>query len=62
MYDDDEGGTIGYDNLAKAAEDLGMDLSKEEILEMLKFADRKSIGEVDMEDFMYVMLQGGLYE
>ena len=38
-----------------------MPLTKEDIYEMLKFADTKDIGEVDMDDFLRVMKEAGLY-
>ena len=55
MYDDDEGGTIGFENLKRASEDLNVPLEDDEIKEMLAFADTKGLGEVDMEDFFRVM-------
>ena len=41
MYDEDEGGTIGFENLMQASLDLGMSLGEEEIYDMLQFADTK---------------------
>ena len=39
MYDDDDGGTIGVENLRRAANDLGESIKDEEIYMMLKIAD-----------------------
>ena len=62
MYDDDEGGTIGFDNLQRAAEDLNTDLTDQEINMMIEFADTKDLGEVDLDDFFRVMREAKLYE
>jgi centrin-1 len=43
MYDDDEGGTIGFENLQRASEDLNVDLSDNEINMMIEFADTKDL-------------------
>ena len=56
MYDDDEGGTIGFDNLKRASEDLQLTIDDDELYQMLQFADKKNLGgEVDLEDFFQVM-------
>lgn len=69
MYDDDDGGTISYENLRKVADDIGITydeegtpypVSDEYINKMIKFADRKNAGEVDREDFMLMMQEAGL--
>jgi len=62
MYDDDEGGTIGFENLQRAAEDLNVDLTTDEINMMIEFADTKDLQEVDMDDFFRVMREAKLYE
>jgi len=43
MYDDDEGGTIDFNNLRKVATDLEEDIyiDDEEIEKMIKLADTK---------------------
>ena len=56
MYDDDEGGTIGFENLKRASKDLWLDIDDKEINQMLKFADMKNGGEeVDLDDFFCIM-------
>jgi len=62
MYDDDEGGTIGFENLQRASEDLNVPLTDEEIHMMIQFADSKNLSEVDMDDFFRVMREAKLYE
>ena len=61
MYDDDEGGTIGFDNLKRASEDLNVPLDDDEIYDMLTFADTKNLTEVDLEDFFKVMQDAKLF-
>ena len=61
MYDDDDGGTISFENLRKVADYFGSDAEDHEIYSMLKMADRRNDGEnVDFEDFMRVMKLAGL--
>lgn len=61
MYDDDDGGTISFENLRKVADYFGSDAEDHEIYSMLKMADRRNDGEnVDFEDFMRVMKMAGL--
>ena len=63
MYDDDDGGTIDFVNLRKVATELAYEnISDEDCIKMIKIADRKNRGEVDIDDFMSVMRQGGLFE
>ena len=64
MYDDDEGGTIDFNNLRKVATDLEEDtyIDDEEIEKMIKLADTKGAGSVDFEDFMAIMRKGKLFE
>jgi Ca2+-binding EF-hand superfamily protein len=64
MYDDDEGGTIDFNNLRKVANELEEDfyLDDEEIELMIKLADTKGLGSVDIEDFMAVMERGKLFK
>ena len=60
MYDDDDGQTIGYDNLKKVADELEENVKPSEIKLMLKIGDRHNKyggEEVDFEDFMYIMEQ-----
>jgi len=64
MYDDDDNGTISFENLEKVAAELEEDISDHEIKMMLKVGDRlnKYGGEaVDFADFMYIMEQANLF-
>jgi Ca2+-binding EF-hand superfamily protein len=64
MYDDDEGGTIDFNNLRKVATELEEDIyiDDEEIELMIKMADTKGVGSVDLEDFMAIMQRGKLFD
>lgn len=62
MYDDDDGGTIDFVNLRKVATELAYEnITDEDCIKMIRIADRKGTGEVDIEDFMEVMRKGGLF-
>lgn len=61
-YDDDGNGQIGYDNLAKAAKTLQIEVTDEELIEMIKLGDSKNLGYVEEDDFMALMEKGKLYE
>ena len=68
MYDDDDGGTIDFENLKKVAEEMAKEMkepviSNNEIACMIKMGDRKHGGKcVDLEDFMFVMESAGLLD
>ena len=67
MYDDDDGGTIGLDNLQSVRNDLGYDYGDDALRLMLKFGDpapneRYGGQEVDFEQFMVIMEKAGLYK
>ena len=63
MYDDDEGGTIDFNNLRKVATELEEDtyIDDEDIELMIKLADTKGAGSVDFEDFMAIMAKAKLF-
>ena len=63
MYDDDENGTISFENLEKVAAELEEDISDYELKMMLQVGDRNKHGgeQVDFEDFMYIMEQANLF-
>ena len=64
MYDDDEGGTIDFNNLRKVATELEEDtyIDDEDIELMIKLADTKGAGSVDFEDFMAIMAKAKLFK
>lgn len=49
-------------NLANAAETLEVDVTEEELEEMVRIGDFKKQGFVDMEDFMKLMAIGKMYD
>ena len=64
MYDDDDGKTISFENLKRAANDLEQDIKDEELIMMLKIADYNHIYEgveVDLDQFMYIMEKSGMF-
>ena len=66
MYDDDDGGTISFDNLKKVSDELQqnnqLDVTDADLVEMLKLADKKHGGtEVDFNDFMRLMEEAKMY-
>jgi len=62
MYDDDDGGTIDFENLRKVATELAYEnITDEDCIKMIKIADRGGRGEVNVHDFMDVMKKGGLF-
>lgn len=54
-YDDDDNGRIELHNLQNAADTLGIDVTLEELEEMMRIGDLKNQGYVDLEDFMNLM-------
>lgn len=56
FYDDDDGGTIDFQNLLRTAKELQIEnFSEEECQRMIDVADFKKQGAVDIEDFMKIM-------
>mmetsp|Transcript_2921 Transcript_2921/g.1912 ORF Transcript_2921/g.1912 Transcript_2921/m.1912 type:complete len:99 (+) Transcript_2921:474-770(+) len=54
-HDDDDKHTISYNNLRKVADDLGENVTDEEVYAMIAEADTKDSNEVDIDDFMNLM-------
>jgi Ca2+-binding EF-hand superfamily protein len=54
-YDDDDNGRIELQNLQNAADTLCIDVTLEELEEMMRIGDFKNQGYVDLEDFMNLM-------
>jgi Ca2+-binding protein (EF-Hand superfamily) len=61
LFDDDETGRISFQNLKRVANDLGENLTDEELQEMIDEADREGTGEVSLEDFMRIMKKSNLF-
>ena len=60
IYDDDDNGLISADNLLRCAGDLGEDVCKDEVEQMIEMGDRDKKGGVNQEDFIYLMKELGL--
>ncbi|XP_059555024.1 centrin-2-like, partial [Myotis daubentonii] len=54
LFDDDETGTISFDNLKRVSNELGENITDEELQEMTDEADRDGDGEVNEEDFLRI--------
>lgn len=68
IYDDDDNGFIDFENLRNVADNLAEEeenragpIDDEDVRNMILIADRKGKGVVDMEDFLYVMEEAGLF-
>jgi centrin-1 len=61
LFDDDETGRITFKNLKRVANDLGENMTDEELQEMIDEADREGTGEVSLEDFMRIMKKSNLF-
>ena len=61
LFDDDDTGKISFRNLKRVAEELGENLTEEELREMIEEADRDGDGEVNQEEFLRIMKKTSLY-
>ncbi|XP_023084284.1 centrin-1 [Piliocolobus tephrosceles] len=61
LFDDDETGKISFKNLKRVANELGENLTDEELQEMIDEADRDGDGEVNEEEFLRIMKKTNLY-
>ncbi|XP_008977827.1 centrin-1 [Callithrix jacchus] len=61
LFDDDETGKISFKNLKRVANELGENLTDEELQEMIDEADRDGDGEVNEEEFLRIMRKTNLY-
>lgn len=61
LFDDDETGKISFRNLKRVAQELGENMSDEELQEMIDEADRDGDGEVDQDDFFRIMQKTNLF-
>ncbi|KAM5222004.1 centrin-1 [Ctenodactylus gundi] len=55
LFDDDKTGKISFKNLKRVAQELGENLTDEELQEMIDEADRDGDGEVNEEEFLRIM-------
>lgn len=61
LFDSDDTGKISFKNLKKVAEELGENLTDEELQEMIDEADRDGDGEINQDDFLRIMKKTSLY-
>ncbi|XP_017354559.1 centrin-1 [Cebus imitator] len=61
LFDDDETGKISFKNLKRVANELGENLTDEELQEMIDEADRDGDGEVNEEEFLRIMKKTNIY-
>ncbi|GBG24086.1 Caltractin [Hondaea fermentalgiana] len=59
LFDEESTGKITFRNLKRVAQELGEDLSDEELQEMIDEADRTGEGAINQEDFYRVMKKRG---
>lgn len=61
LFDDDQTGKISFKNLQRVANELGENLSEEELKEMIQEADLDNDGEVNQDEFLRIMKKTCLY-
>ncbi|XP_059079144.1 uncharacterized protein LOC131877481 [Tigriopus californicus] len=61
LFDDDDTGKISFVNLKRVAQELGENLTDEELQEMIDEADRDGDGEVNHDEFLRIMKKTNLY-
>merc|ERR1712159_751946 len=59
LFDDDETGKISFKNLKRVDQELGENMTDEELQEMIDEADRDGDGEVNEEEFFRIMKRRG---
>lgn len=61
LFDKDNTGKISYSNLKAVAQELGEQISDEELREMIQEADRDHDGQVNRDEFLQIMKKTCLY-
>ena len=56
IFDEDGSGSISKDELRVIMENLGANLSEDEITQMIEEADLDGDGEIDYNEFLHMML------
>ena len=59
LFDDDQTGAISFRNLKRVANELGENLTDEELQEMIDEADRDGDGMINEDEFFRVMKKRG---
>ncbi|CAK9275756.1 unnamed protein product [Sphagnum jensenii] len=55
LFDDDETGKISFQNIKRIAEELGENMTNEELQEMIDETDHDGDGEINEEEFYRIM-------
>mmetsp|Transcript_78511 Transcript_78511/g.190265 ORF Transcript_78511/g.190265 Transcript_78511/m.190265 type:complete len:181 (+) Transcript_78511:88-630(+) len=61
LFDDDDTGRISLKNMQRVARELGEDLNDDEMLAMIEEFDRDQDGEINEQEFAYIMKQTSIY-
>jgi Ca2+-binding EF-hand superfamily protein len=61
LFDKDEDGAVSFDDLKRITEELGENLTEQELLDMIKEADRAKKGAITRDDFVRVLRRSGLF-
>lgn len=61
LFDDDQTGKISFKNLKRVAQELGENLTDEELKEMIEEADQDCDQEVSQDEFLRIMKKTCLY-
>ncbi|CAI2376087.1 unnamed protein product [Moneuplotes crassus] len=61
LYDSDDTGKISFQNLKDAAQDLKEDLTDDEILAMIREADKDGDGEISLDEFIGMMKEAKFF-
>lgn len=61
LFDKDEDGAVSFEDLKAITEELGENLTEQELLDMIKEADRQKKGTISKEDFVRVLSRSGLF-
>lgn len=62
LFNEDGTGKISFQNLKRVANELGENLTDEELQEMIDEADCKGDGEVTQEEFLRIMKKTSIYQ
>ena len=61
LFDKDQDGNVSFEDLKAITDELGENLTEQELLDMIKEADRQKKGMIAKEDFMRVLSKSGLF-
>jgi centrin-1 len=61
LFDKDEDNAVSFDDLKHITEELGENLTEQELLDMIKEADRAKKGAITKDDFVRVLRRSGLF-